>query len=337
MTDTRTHPLTGVAEWRFSQPHIRVNSSVFLTDLKTGEESKVNISTIGRCREGLIVDIRTALKRKTTNFDKSAISGAFAWNGTLSRTHSITLEDSRCRGKGDTIFSVRNTPGANKILPIPAKKVEEFLQVCDVIVGIPSLLLSPARKPGDWWRTDPKTACEPRGNATQDIHWCGADNALLRHPALFSSITGLFRQAFWLCEAGLGPKVLADVDRDRVEKVLTAPTWREGLELAEDLRTWICVPVPAGGHRENVPFSWYPRTSKQISYWQRFIRLQRALHRHSADEVFGGDIFAGWALLNKGYQFSGASSYWGDAKQLTAAYKNMMKLGKPRELSSEAK
>lgn len=332
MTKAEKHPLADASSWKFSKPYIRVRSSVFLEDLATSERNKVSISTVGCCREGLISDIRTVLKGRTTNFIKK---GENAWEGVLVPTHSITLEDARCRGKGDTALSVRDAFLLDTKKP-RGVKVEEFLRVCDAVVGIPTLLLSPARQPGDWWRTDPKKSVKADGEFGVELYWNGADNVLLRHPALFASITGLFRQAYWLCKAGFGPNVLADLDYGKVEKVLTEPTWKEGLELAESLKTWICVPIPAGGTLQNVSFPWYPRAAKQVSYWQRFIRLQRALHRHSADEVFSGDIFESWALLNKGTQFSGAFTYWGQESVLTPAHKLVMKLGKPKEKTGEA-
>ena len=333
MIDTDKHPLTSEPTWLFTQPYINVRSSVFLKDVETAEEIRMNIMSFSHCREGLISDIRTTLKKRTTNFIKK---GECAWEGVLAPTHSLTLNDSRCLGAWDTVLSVLDVPDPTTGPIIKDNVVKKFLKVADAIVGIPSLLLNPNREPGDWWRTDTKTAC--RGDSHRRfIDWGGADNFLLRHPALLAIITGLYRQAFWLCRSGYEDKVLASVDYSQVEKVLTKPTWKEALELAEQLKTWISVPVPQRGSVGNVSFPWYPRASKQVSYWQRFIRLQRALHRHSADEVFAGDIFESWALLNKGSQFSGAISFWGEAKRLTPAHKRLMELGKPKEKTSESK
>lgn len=334
MSEAEKHPLTGHVSWVFFQPNINVHSSALLRDLKTEEEIKINITAYSDCREGLISDIRRTLQNRTTKFVKA---GRRAWEGANKPTHSITLDDARCLGKGNTVLSVNE---AFWKVCTTKDQVEEFLRVCDAIVGIPSLLLNPNRKPGEWWRTDPEKAVREKPRVidwdARVIDWNGTDNAFLRHPALFASVTGLFRQAFWLCRAGFGKKVLESVDYSKVEKVLTEPTWKEGLELAEALKTWICVPVPQGGNTKNVSFPWYPRSAKQVSYWQRFIRLQRALHRHSADEVLGGDIFEGWDLLKKGTQYSGAFSFWGEAGGLQPAHKRVMALGKPKEKTDEA-
>lgn len=334
MIESEKHPLSGAPGWTFFQPYMNVHSSVFLKDLKTKEESKANITSFSHCREGLISDVRTSLQRRTTNFIQK---GDRAWEGALTPTCSITLNDDRCLGEKDTVLSVLDNvrPATGKPF-VSDEKVEEFLKVCNAIVGIPALLLNPGRKPGEWWRTDPKTAVRTSGNGRM-IDWNGADNSFLQHPSIFASITGLLRQAFWICQAGFGERVLASADYSRVEGVLTAPSWKDALELAEQLRTWISVPIPSGGSLENISFPWYPRSSKQVSYWQRFIRLQRALHRHSPNEVFGGDFFEGWALLNKGTQYSGAFMYWGKEKTLTPAHKRVMELGKPKGKDDEAK
>lgn len=334
MSDTDKHPLTDAPGWVFTQPYMDVHSSVMIKDLKTEEESKINIHSYAYCREGSISEIRTALQRKCTNQVKK---GDKAWEVALKPTHDIILNDPRCLGAGDTVLSIHDTfDYKTKQYGLKDEEVEGFLQVCDAIVGIPALLLNPNRKPGYCWRADLGEAIKPQLGNSRYIGWNGADNSLLRHPALFASITGLFRQAFWLCKAGYGDRILKDLDYRRVEKVLTDPSWKEALELAESLKTWISVPTPAGGSFHNVSFPWYPRTSKQVSYWQRFIRLQRALHHHSTDEVFGGDIFEGWTLLNKGTQFSGAFTYWGEAGKLTPAHKHLMGLGKPKEKKNEA-
>lgn len=334
LSSTDKHPLMGAVGWVFTQPYMHVHSSVMIKDLKTEEEIKLNITSYAHCREGAISEIRTAMQRRCTNQIKK---GDKAWEVALKPTCSISLDDARCLGVGDTVLSVHDTLDyKTKQYGIKDERLEEFLRVCDAIVGIPALLLNPNRKPGDWWRTDHNKAIKPQAGDSRYIGWNGADNAFLRHPALFASMAGLFRQAFWLCKAGFGSKVLKELDYGRVEKVLTDPSWKEALELAESLKTWISVPVPAGGATSNVSFPWYPRSAKQVSYWQRFIRLQRALHRHSTDEVFGGDIFEGWALLNKGTQFSGAFTYWGEAKKLTPAHKHLMELGKPKEKANEA-
>ena len=333
MINTDKHPLTRANGWIFTKPFLHILSAVMIKDLKTEEETKLNITACRDCREGAIHDIRNALRKRCTNQIKT---GGRAWEIELKPTHSISLGDIRCLGAGDTILSVRDSQVEHQY-SIPNEGTEEFLRVCDAIVGIPSLLLNPNRKAGDWWRTDPSKAIHSQDVVTRCIGWNGADNAFLRHPALFASVTGLFRQAFWLCKAGLGNAVLKDLDYGRVERVLTDPSWKEALELAEGLKTWISVPPPPGGSFENVSFPWYPRSAKQVSYWQRFIRLQRALQRHSADEVFGEDLFGSWALLNKGTQFSGVFTYWGKAKELTPAHKRLMELGKPKEKADEAK
>lgn len=326
MNEVDTHPLYNKKEWVFTQPTIRVNSSVMLKDLATDEEIKCNITSSSSCREGMISDIRTALQRRTTNFVKL---GDRAWEGNLKLTHSISLGDPRCLGNGETVLLVHT-----KERVISRKDAQDFLKVSDAVVGIPCALLNPNRKPGDWWRTDPAQSYQKFKDDHYTLEWWGADNFVLQHPALFASVLGLYRQVFLLFQAGWGRKVLESIDHSRVERVLTEPSWKDALELAEQLRPWISVPVPTHGLVSNIPFPWYPRQAKQVSYWQRFIRLQRALHRYPAEEVFGGDFVDGWALLNKGPQYTGAFALWGEAKTLTAAHKKLMELGKPKEKSS---
>ena len=327
-----THPLEGNEKWTFFQPNVGIKSHYLTREIEVDapEEIVRSITHGSTCREGLINNVRAAFQALTT--EKTSV-GERAWQLEPKKTFDIVLDDEKIRGPGMSRLWI----DARWLRPEdydPASggfdkkfrriKLDEFLKVADIVVGLPAALLNPDRASGEWWRTDPEKAL-----AGGRIYWDGADNTVLQHPAVMAVLTGLYRQAFCLCHGGFGPQILETGSYEEVRGAIDAAEWKPIFGQCEKFRPWINVPVPNGGYPQNFAFPWHPPKSKRVSYWQRFVRLQRALRRHGFNEVLGEDICSGWALLDKGTQYSGAYSFWGEEKKLTGAHKRVMQLGRP--------
>ncbi|MCI0528699.1 MAG: hypothetical protein L0Y56_14775 [Nitrospira sp.] len=312
-----THPLSKDGRWTFAKPALGFHSSfVLLTG--EGEEQKKSISNAGYCREAIISNIRTGFKGGGfTNFQ----GGGKPWEGKLKPTGKILLAHPLCSGHGETKLQI----AFPTLTPFDHL---QFSRVADALVGIPCTLLNPDRQPGDWWVTKKEEAKDG-----DFAYWYGSDNFFLRHPALMAIVLGLFRQARLLCTCGFGGEVLKGVEHAEIVEAVSTVNRKAALGLADRLRAWISVPVAAGSETAgNFPFPWYPRKAKQVSHWQRFVRLQRAAHRHGYDEVLGEDFHDGWGLLDKSPQHhTGVFSFWGGHgdQKVTPAHKRIMSLGKP--------
>lgn len=311
------HPLSKDPRWTFCKPSAGFYSSFVLLTEK-GEEQKRSVSNYGHCREAIISIVRTGFQKGGfTNFQ----GGDKPWEGSLTPTGRILLAHPLCSGHGETKLQITMPAGA-------AFDHLQFSRVADALVGIPCTLLNPNRVPGDWWITKEEEVKD--GN---NLHWYGSDNFFLRHPTLMAIVLGLFRQSWLLCTRGFGNEVLKGIERAEVEEAISTANPKTAFILADKLRTWISVPVAVASETPgNFPFPWYPRKSKQVSHWQRFVRLQRAIRRHGYDEVMGEDFHKGWQLLDKSPQYhTGVFSFWGGHgdQKVTPAHKRIMDLGKP--------
>jgi len=328
------HPLSTNLNWRFFQPLTEVNTK-YVTFEKDGCENPVgkvnNISQKATCREILVYEIRQTLKRLTVTEKKV---GPNPWNIELTQSKEIHLTDPRIFGPKATTLCMDVRYLRKEDLPYHADppanheqkiNLEEFIKVADIVVGLPAVLLNPNRLPGNWWKTDPKDCV-----IHNFIHWNGADATILRHPALLAVISGLYRQAFLLCYAGFGPKILETGCYEDVVKAISAAEWKPVFGMAEAFREWINVPPPGNSNTSHFSFPWIEPRPHRVSYWQRFVRLQRALRRHGYDRILGEDIYTSWDLLGKNQQYTGAYSFWGGrGSTLTEAHKRVMELGAP--------
>jgi hypothetical protein len=204
---------------------------------------------------------------------------------------------------------------------LPKKRIEEFLQVANALVGIPSVLLSHRRPEDDtWWKTDPANCRDG-----SYVCWSGTDNWFMRHPALISIATGLLRQTALLTAFGYGERVLDCVREEEVEEVLTTGNQKLAYSLTKKLRTWIEVPESEDGTSYHYPFS------LNSAGWNLFDHLQRAQRRHNYKSVFGGSFYDSWGLRveDKWKNWTGSHSYWKMTGGDVDAYKRLMSLGKP--------
>lgn len=325
------HPLSNHPDWLFWQPEISVKGTVLI--LPEGEQAPEVRSfwATHTCREGLITNIKSGMSRHILHWQKPRL-GQPLWKVRRRRGARIRLYDSRVYENlvGANLLGV---PGRN-LLPLGEKEkaapskntVQRFQEVCDALVGVPSVLLSPNRPPGEWWREHVAASAE------KQVPWSATDNWFMRHPALLSIATGLFRQAVLLTKQGFADRVLECVRRSEVEEALTTADWRLAYKLALQLRPWIEVPCGKGGSRINYPFP--------LGLWSRFEYLQRAQRRHNYQKIFGESFYESWNLTAHGSgtaPSSGAFSVWGRKSEYTDARARLRKLGAARRRSRRGK
>lgn len=324
-----THPLTNNPQWLFWQPYIGARATVLV--LQGDDNAEIHaLSSLSTCREVIVTNIRQGLRNLV--MVPKVPQGQPSWNKVWRRQSRIRLYDPRLleglKGANGLRVHKNGLKSAPSKDPAPERdRVQEFLQVCDAICGLPSVLLSHYRPEGEWWRS-------PEEHPGEHVHWSGTDNWFMRHPALLGLATGLVRQAALLVAYGFGPQVLEGVERNRVEEALTSADWRLAYELVLKLRPWIEVPVGTGGAQRNYPVP--------MGFWNRFDCLQRAQRRHNYREVFGTGFYDSWALpkqpeKNGGQQWSGAFSFWGERGNYTEAHRRLMNLGKPNRRSRGGK
>ena len=327
-----SHPLTDNAKWIFWQPYIQAKSTVFLLDsMKKKDNAGEPISPVAAstCREGVLSNMRQYLWDKTMEVDNP--SGGY--KKTFKRLRRIRLFDPRLHEDLQGANQIRMhenglKPKGDHKLAIKKGKVEEYLQVMDALVGLPSVLLSHRRPEGEWWRTDPATAGDDHA---EYISWNGTDNWFMRHPTLVAIVTGLSRQAALLTAHGLGEQMLELVKREQVEEALTTGNWKLATGLCAKLQSYIEVPNGAGAGFQNYPFPY--------GQWKRFDRLQRAQRRHNYEAVFEGSFYDCWGLNKEaaGGQWSGSFAYWGNPGKENEKFDLLMKLGEPRRRAKGGK
>lgn len=338
------HPLSGAKGWTFVQPSIGLETKARFRSLATGEVTDLSRQIFDTCRERTITYYRDwlkntiidgAKKRKSEiilNAPEILIPGATV----LSVFHVALVNSGRSEGRPANFPNPINFPTREDWLKYEAN----FVPIMDALVGLPALLLNPERLPGDWWRTPPEKLWFDRnpaaGSPSWHTRWQGADNSMLYHPALLAIIMGLFRQAHILFTAKQWDAILEAAPRAKVEKALTECDRKLAEELVHKLRLWINVPPAPGGDYSNFPFPWYVRKKKQVSYWQRFVHLYRAIEAHGMGKVLGGDIAENWGLEDKSPYYAGVYSFWGSGQaqdteerkgELTEAHRRVMELG----------
>jgi hypothetical protein len=310
--------------WHFSQPNLGFRAKYVSID-KEGERSEHSMLYLSTCREGVVSQARKKFQETFTTKNRT---GHRVWNFSFETGEDrIDLADSTVKGAGDTKLLINASM-------LTREEQAVFLQVTDYLVGNVCVLLNPdERDEGEWWRTDPDDCLTPDIAGNNCVSWNGSDNFFLHHPALLSLVTGLYRQALLLTQAGFGEEILGVVPREKVDKAMTTGSWRQALANCKKLRQWIEIYTPGGNHQINFPFP--------EGYWLRFMRLHQALRRHGYQKVFDQDFTAAWNLLAKNSNWSGMYNFWGykkgddsgDSRQ-SDRRQRLMKLGKPQERNS---
>jgi hypothetical protein len=321
----KEHPLLANERWGFNQPDLGFTASYTAVPKGGGKSKTHSITTSNTCREGIITNTRSYLQNHLTN-KKECVNNSWAKSPGLAVTHDIDLTKEE---KKATELRIQWHSGYMQDWPTPAS-VEEFIRVCDVVMGPVCVLLGPWRPKGDWWKTDPSTQPQVVSGGAQYVHWRGSDNWFLAHPATVGIATALYRQCYHLCGTGLGPKIIKTLKPSEVEEVMSNNSQRLALQLVKRTRPYIEVPIGKGASRVNYAFT--------LGLWRRLIRLQRAVRRHDGYErALGQDFAEGWFLANKGYAWNGLWRFWGDEEELTDHHRHLMKMGAPRRAASGGK
>jgi len=326
------HPLSNHPNWFFEKPTISAKGTVLIVPKNEQAPEVRSFWANSPCREGIITNMSQAMRSHIFASGKPK-PGQPPWRVLRRRTARIRLYDPRLREnlvRANQLFVGRGVnicPAGKKeeLVPSIPESVRRFQEVCDALVGIPSVLLSPNRPPGEWWRD--------HGEVTEKsfIPWAGTDNWFMRDPALLAIATGLFRQAALLTIYGFADRVLECVKRSSVEEALTTADWRLAYKLALQLRPWIEVPCGKSGQQINYPFP--------LGFWRRFDYLQRAQRRHNYKKIFGTSFYESWGLDRKycGFINTGVYSVWGRRGELTENHSRLRRLGAARRRSRRGK
>lgn len=170
----------------------------------------------------------------------------------------------------------------------------------NTLVSLPALLLNPDRYTGDWWeQTAAQITTVPKYGGEPCLTYWGADNSILRHPALVSIMFGLFRQATMMHMEGMLEGLERAVSPVAVREALFHSDEKAALKLVQRAEPWLF----CGKYNSYFPISGPGK-------WELFLNLHTALYRHGFDEVFG-DVAAAWELASRGTKtLSGSHSYF---------------------------
>lgn len=323
---SRKHPLASEPNWRFRQHQVGLQAPLRVVSAKSKRGAKKVISVSNVCREGAVHDVRRNLQVLLTSRKK--ISGwAPMPSGRVKITGSADLNDESLKQPGESFLSVasahitgflaRKHPKAGKRMPrgrdqymyginarypqytfyqgnLTDPKVQDFIDLCNAVIGPITILLNPDRFEGNWWDT---TVGEAKSSARSGfLRWYGIDNSVLAHPALVSLYTGLARQCALMARCDVKGQVMGCIDEGELEECLTNSDPELALKLAKALKQWIEVPVPTNGTASNVPV---PSGS-----FNKIPILHKALYTHGFEETFGKSFEKGWAILGDPYGFS---------------------------------
>ncbi len=327
----QAHPLTENSKWIFNQPEVGFKAYYFAVTTETKRSRVRSIQTSCTCREGVITNTRQGFQNGLLNNEERAnCREAGNWTAVQPPKQLREVDLAAEAGKKKpTELKIQHYKGFLDQYHKPNFSVEEFLKVCNVVMGPVCVLLSPNRLDGDWWKTDPEKSV--KGGAPNEwLHWNGSDNWFLAHPATLGIATGLYRQCYHLCGAGLGEQIIETLSEEEVEEVMSSNSQKLALQLIKKTRDYIEVPVGTNGYPYNYPFP--------IGSWRLLQRLQRAIRRHGYEESLGQSFADGWALLDGGLTpWSGLHSFWGEKGELTEHHHHLMKMGEPRRSGSVSK
>lgn len=311
------HPLMGNPKWVFTQPEVGFRAP-YVAVGDDGKRQDLVLEVGSTCREGVISDARETFQSRLTNVREVNASSS-GWKS--ERPDWISTREVDLTASKPSMLKIQwheNWMKGDKF------GVEEFIDVCDRVIGPVAVLLGPWRQEGDWWQTDPGTAMQEK-NEQQYVYWEGTDNWFLAHPATAAIATGLYRQCFHLCGAGVWEEIINSVSEEEISEVMSTNSQKLALLLIKKTRPWIEVPVGANGGKINYPFP--------FGFWRRLVRLQRAIRRHGYAESLGQSFHEGWATT-QGNNYSGLFQFWGTEGELTDHHRHLMKMGAPRRKKS---
>lgn len=324
------HPLTNNPKWVFNQPNLGFRARYVVADEEGKREVRL-VQTATTCREGVINNLRQAFQGSITNAEEYARSKAAGWSDKARGiSHKVVkrVDLQAPDGKVEST-SLKIQWHAHYMSGWDDFPIEKFLQVCDVVMGPVMVLLGPHRPTGsDWWRSNIERSVVPEGSEKY-VHWYGSDNWFLAHPVTLSIVTGLYRQCFHLCGAGLADEIIATLTQAEIDEVMSTNSQRLALNLIKRTRQYIEVPAGTNGNRVNYPFA--------MGFWRRLIRLQRAIRRVGYEEALGQNFASGWNVISGQGEWRGVYNFWGDEGELTDNHRHLMRIGAPRRKQSGEK
>ena len=321
------HPLMGNPKWVFNQPQVGIRARYLAVESEVDNPKKtvLTVEAGSTCREGVISSIREVFQARLTNVKEVNASEGQGWKSQRPKwttTKEVDLQDPASKQERSYLKIQWHSAWMQDWEP----SVEEFIKVCNVVIGPITVLLGPWRPEGeDWWKTDPKEALRKKGDH-EFVYWNGTDNWFLAHPATVGIATGLYRQCFHLCIAGFAGEVIKTLSEEEVSEVMSSNSLKLAMRAIKKTRPWIEVPVGANGGKINYAFP--------FGLWRRLTRLQRAVRRYGYEESLGQTFHEGWATT-VGMDYSGLYAFWGTEGELTDHHRHLMKMGVPRRKKSD--
>jgi len=313
------HPLEQEPEWFFEQRTVQVHAPIYrvVNDFNKGplKNRKMVIAGQDVCREGVIHGVRRKLGEAlgfVRNDEHCFWRKSFVLHSSPDMNHESLKQPglSWVAVKGTHISGYRMGPNphygkrpkweygsdshhvrkpfvrSEGATVLSDEDVDNYLRLCDAVVGPITVLLNPDRYTGNWWRTEVGDSMQRDGF----LRWYGIDNTALWHPALVSLYTGLVRQCAFMARTGVVDQVLSDVEGLGLEECLTESDESLALEIMKKMEKWIAVPRPKSGGVENIPI---PRGTLN-----KITSLHKALYNHGFSKTFGRSMLAGWNVAN---------------------------------------
>lgn len=341
------HPLSKEDEWFFSQHSVRVCAPIFRIVNKKKKSNprglrsrKIDIQGSSTCREGIIGNIRNALRTAGGHSIRS--SGGPGWQRVFSPYGSLELNRDVLKQPGESSVAVysshitadRSEPNLNYRTPKERKayrnrglyypwhervhlklirthrtaqltdtNIQDFIDICNAVVGPLTVLLNPDRYQGNWWQTS-IGECLAGQRRSNYLNWYGVDNTVIAHPVLTSLYSGLVRQCAYIVRTNLADQIREDIEGMGLEECLNESDEVQALRIATKMKRWICVPPLKGGTTYNIPVG-----QRNFS---KIISLHKAIYKHGFEETFKSCFLKGWGVYNGCYsQYSGIHTFMG--------------------------
>ena len=187
--------------------------------------------------------------------------------------------------------------------PLTNASVQDFLDVCDAVVGPLTILLNPDRYQGNWWVTEIGDALEGRKRSGL-LRWYGVDNTCIAHPALASLYAGLVRQCAYIARTGVVDQIRKDVEGMGLEECLNESDEVQALRIARKMQRWISVPVLKGGGTSNIPVG--------CGTFPKIVAMHKSIYRHGFEKTFNAPFLSGWGVNNAhGHKYNGIHTFMG--------------------------
>ncbi len=187
--------------------------------------------------------------------------------------------------------------------PLTNTAIQDFLDVCDAVVGPLTVLLNPDRYQGNWWTTR-IDECLTGKKRSGMLHWYGVDNTCIAHPALTSLYAGLVRQCAYIARTGVVDQIREDVEGMGLEECLNESDEVQALRIARKLQRWISVPALKHGGTSNNPVG--------CGTFPKIVALHKSIYAHGFEKTFNGSFLHGWGVATAtGNKYNGIHTFMG--------------------------